>query len=164
MKKTPREVLQERARALAEEGASRQERRGALTLFRRAGQLYGLHVDEVAGAGRLREMTPVPGGPGWLIGALPFRGSVLSLIDLPKLWGTESVGVADLPTYVVLADGERRVGVLVEELLGVQEIDGAPQPYQGLARAGLSEIARKSGQPVLVLSARELMQEPRLRA
>jgi hypothetical protein len=54
------------------------------------------------------------------------------------------------------------VGVLVEELQGVQDVDANTTPYQGVDRSGLTEVARQRGSAILVLSAARLLQDPRL--
>ncbi len=162
MNRDPLGILQERARQLAERPAAQEHGKLALTMFLRSGQVYGVRTVEVEGAGRLRELSAAPGAPSWMVGAIQHRGAVLSLIDLPAFWGMETSGVADLPTYVVISDGRSRVGLLVEELRGVHDVEMATSAYQGLERSGLTEIARQGGTPILVLSSARLLQDPRL--
>ncbi len=162
MNRDPLQVLQERAKALAERPAPEAHGKLPLTMFLRGAQVYGIRTAEVEGAGRLRELSAAPGAPSWMVGAIQHRGVVLSLIDLPAFWGMETTGVADLPTYVVVSDGRAKVGILVEELRGVHDVEAATSPYQGVERSGLNEIARQNGAPILVVSASRLLQDPRL--
>jgi len=157
-----REILQERARALAAPMAAAPVDPVGLTLFRRGGQLLGVRLTQVSAGGLLRQLSPIPGGPSWLLGALHHRGEVISLLDLPALWGLPSAGVRDLPSFVVITDGARRLGLAVEELLGVHEVEGGLIPYAGEGRAGLAELARYQDRPVLVLSVPHLLSDPRL--
>ncbi|MGQ0508216.1 MAG: chemotaxis protein CheW [Myxococcaceae bacterium] len=162
MKRAPLDILQERAQQLAERPAPEQQGKVALTMFLRGGQVYGVRTLEVEGAGRLRDLSPAPGAPAWMLGAIQHRGRVLSLVDLPLFWNMETSGVADLPTYIVVSDGISQVGILVEELRGVQDVDAVTTTYQGVERSGLTEIARQAGNPILVLSAPALLQDSRL--
>lgn len=162
MSRSAKEILQERARALAAPMAQAPTDPVGLTLFRRGGQLLGIRLAEVAAGGLLRQLSPIPGGPAWLLGALHHRGQVISLLDLPTLWGLPTAGVRDLPSFVVLTDGVRRLGLAVEELLGVHEVVGGLIPYAGETRAGLQEVARYQERSVLVLSAPRLFADPRL--
>jgi purine-binding chemotaxis protein CheW len=157
------EILKERAEALARSDQASADAAVPLTLFHRGKQLYGVRLGEVEGAGRLKQFSPVPGAPPWMVGAVQHRGAILTLLDLPPFWGLEVKGLSDLPTFLVISDGLQKVGVLVEELLGVHEVDGEVAPYRGDERAGVSEVARFSGQPVLVLSAARLFQDGRLK-
>jgi hypothetical protein len=64
----------------------------------------------------------------------------------------------------VVTDGKQQIGLLVEELVGVHEVDAAIQPYRGDERVGVSEVAHWGAQPVLVLSASRLLQDGRLKS
>lgn len=157
------EILKERAEALALPDQASPEAAVPLTLFNRGKQLYGVRLGEVEGAGRLRHLSLVPGAPPWMLGAVQYRGAILTLLDLPPFWGLEVKGLSDLPTFLVVSDGHQQVGVLVEELAGVHEVEGAIVPYRGDERAGVSEIAYLGRQPVLILSAVRLFQDGRLK-
>ena len=164
MAKDPVQILKERAAAVARVEEQVAVATVPLSLFTRGKQIYGLRLGEVDGAGRLRQLSHVPGAPPWLVGAVQYRGAILTLLDLPPFWGFELKGLADLPTFVVIDSRGQRVGLLVEELLGVHEVDAAIQPYRGDERPGISEVTYLDDQPVLVLSASRLMQDGRLRA
>lgn len=158
------QILKERAEAAAHVEDQVAMATVPLSLFVRGKQLYGLRLGEVEGAGRLRQLSTVPGAPPWMVGAVQHRGTIITLLDLAPFWGMELKGLADLPTFVVVGDGRAQIGVLVEELLGVHEVDAAIQPYRGDERVGISEIAHWGQQAVLVLSAARLMQDGRLKA
>jgi purine-binding chemotaxis protein CheW len=159
---TAREILEARARALAATQEAAPLAVASLTLFRLGGQLYAVRASDVDGAGQLRELSPVPGAPAWLLGATLYRGSIVSLVDLLALWGVPAAGVRDLPSFVVLAQGARRLGLLVDQLLGNLDVEGALLPYEGPEHAGLVELARHGGEPVPVLTAASLLADPRL--
>jgi purine-binding chemotaxis protein CheW len=163
-KKASIDVLKDRARALARPLDETADRGVSLTLFSRLRTWYGVRLEEVEGAGQLREISRVPGAPPWIAGAIYHRGEVLTLIDLPAFWGQSTRGIADMPTYLVLGHDGAHIGVLVESLAGVQEVDAPPEPYRGVERVGLAEMAQRKHQPVLVLSAARLLADPRLKA
>ncbi|HEY8206851.1 MAG TPA: chemotaxis protein CheW [Myxococcaceae bacterium] len=164
MAKDAIQILKERAVAAAHVEEQVAIATVPLSLFIRGKQVYGLRLGEVEGAGRLRQLSHVPGAPAWMVGAVQHRGSILTLVDLAPFWNVEIKGLADLPTFLVISDGSQRLGLLVEELLGVHEVDAAIQPYRGDERAGISEVAHLGNQAVLVLSAARLMQDARLKA
>lgn len=164
MAKDAVQILKERAEVVAHVEEQVAIATVPLSLFVRGKQIYGLRLGEVEGAGRLRQLSHVPGAPPWMVGAVQHRGSILTLVDLASFWGVELKGLADLPTFVVVSDGAQRLGILVEELLGVHEVDAAIQPYRGDERAGISEVAHLGEQAVLVISAPRLMQDGRLKA
>jgi purine-binding chemotaxis protein CheW len=158
------DILKARAQELARPPERVPEAPLSLTLFRRGGQLFGVRLSEVSAGGLLKQLSPVPGAPPWVLGAVHHHGEVLSLLDLPALWGLARAGVADLPTFVVLHHQGRRIGVAVEELLGVHDLTGVPTPYAGDDRAGIHEIARLDTKAILVVSTARLLADPRLSA
>ena len=161
MSRAPIDVLRERAQALARRSDGASTAGLPLSLFERGGQLFGVRLEEMAAAEQLRDLVPIPGALPWMVGAVHHRGSVLTVIDFPRLWGAEAFGISDLRTYFVLTDGRARVGVLVETLHGVTELDAAPIPYRGIDRLGITDVARHRDQTVLVLSAAVLFQDGR---
>lgn len=155
------DILTERARTLSQRPIDEASTRAQFVLVRRTGLLIGLRVAEVESAGRVRDITPVPGAPEWLRGAAVHRAHVVSLIDLAGLWG-EAGGGADLPSFVCLRLRERRLGLLVEELLGFDETDATLETWQGSERAGVVAVTHRGRERVLVISAERLFSSPEL--
>lgn len=160
--KSPAEQLAERAKALALRPVEDHAPMAEFVLMRRAGVLFGFHVNEVESSGRLRELTAVPGAEDWLRGITMHRGSVLSVVDLLVFWGELKRGVADMPSFVCLSTGGRAIGLLVEELLGLDETDARLEPWQGTERPGLEAVTQRRGERVHVISAERLLLDPRL--
>src|SRR5688572_16443109 len=102
------DILKERAEALARSDQASTEAAVSLTLFTRGKQMYGVRLGEVEGAGRLKQLSLVPGAPPWMVGAVQHRGAILSLLDLPPFWGLEVKGLSDLPTFLVVSDGRQQ--------------------------------------------------------
>src|SRR4051812_942189 len=96
-------MLDERARLLARKPDDAGATGVSMVLFTRGGVTYAIAPGQVEGAGRLKDFTPVPGAPSYIVGAVQFRSRVISLVDLMVLWGLEVRGVADLPLFLVVA-------------------------------------------------------------
>lgn len=148
-------VLEARARALAKKETEDAAPRAELVLVRRGGVLLGLGVHEVESSGRVKDLTPIPGAPAWLRGATFHRGHVVSLIDLLSVWG-EGQGASDLPSFVCVRLGNRRVGLLVEELLGLDEADAQLEPWRSAERPGVVSVTQRRGERVFLISAERL--------
>ena len=153
---TPEQRLTERARHMA--SVEQAEKTGTpLALFRRLTELYGVRLADVAGAGRVRAMSPVPGGPEHVAGVTLHLGQLLPLVDLPALWKLPHHGVFDLSSFVVLSHRKVEVGVLVEQLLGLIEVPGAISPWEGAPMAGVTAVTRYAGKVVTIVSAEALL-------
>jgi purine-binding chemotaxis protein CheW len=82
---------------------------------------YAVALEHVLEVLELGELTPVPGSPATLLGLHNLRGEILASVDLGAVLGLASRGK---PRHlVVVAAGEHRAGIAVDELF-----DLAPLP------------------------------------
>lgn len=105
----------------------------------------------------------VPGVPSFVRGTAIVRGKPTPVIDLRDLLGDE-VDRPPARLVTVRVDAERRVGLLVDEVLGLRNaatLSGEPLPPL-LADAGagvVDELARLDGQLLTILRAGSLLPE-----
>lgn len=92
---------------------------------------YGIPLEFVVEVVSLNSVSLVPGGPGFLQGVVHFRGMILSLLNLSRLFGTPETGIADIHFYIVVQGAGHRVAIAagdVEDLLDVPIEDIKPAP------------------------------------
>ncbi len=98
------------------------------------GERYAFPVQAVREVARALEVTPVPGAPPAVRGVHSLRGEVLPVLELATLLG---LGGGEADRVVVVEDGGRRAGLVVDELLDVRdlpgELQGAEAPLAGSA-------------------------------
>ncbi len=135
-----REVLAERARALAE--SRHEERRETLSVlaFRVGGERYAVPIDAVDHVLESRGLCPLPGAPRYVLGALVSRSRVVPVLDLRQVLGLEGGGMSDLTRVVVVEAAEEYFGLAAEEVDGRQELPRVelslppPGPFTHLSR------------------------------
>lgn len=119
-------VLRERAQALARPPYSPPvEEQIELLEFRVAREHYAVerrHVQEVC---PLRELTPLPGTPGFLLGLVNVRGRVLPVFDLKKLFELPEQGLADMHRIVLIRGNDMELGLMADTVIGVRSIPRA---------------------------------------
>ena len=89
-------------------------------------QRYGISVDDVLEVQALDHFTVVPRTPAFLPGVVHWRGTVLSLLDLGRLFGIPEAGLADVHVYVVVEAAGRRVGIVAHE---IEDVYGVPRSH-----------------------------------
>lgn len=119
------EILRSRARALAQVGDGRD---GSQTLyqlveFQLAGERYGIDTLFVQEVHPLKELTPLPGTPSFLLGIVNIRSSILPIIDLKKFFGLPGEGITDLNKIIIVQNKDVWVGILADIIWGVTEIE-----------------------------------------
>ncbi len=94
--------------------------------FHKGPQRYGIPIDEVVEVQALEHFSRVPGAPSFVPGVIHWRGAILSLLDLSRLFEIRETGLADLHTCVIVQAAGRRVAIAtgeIEELYSVPEIE-----------------------------------------
>lgn len=93
-----------------------------LLSFRLGEEVYAVLVKDVREVLRIRDLTPVPNAPSYLVGVTSLRGAVLPVIDLCKRLGL-TTGVRDEKSRIVVASsGEEDAGLIVDRVTGVVRI------------------------------------------
>jgi purine-binding chemotaxis protein CheW len=117
--------LQKRARNLQTRHLSEGPQGPQLSFlaFRKGRQRFGLATDNVLEVLALNQISPVPWTPSFVCGAIHWRGAILTLLDLVKLFGLAESGIADTHAAIVVEAAGRRVALLSGE---IDEIHSVP--------------------------------------
>lgn len=117
------EILRKRAEALARE-PEKEESGDSLEVleFSLAYERYGLETMFVREVYPLKEFTPLPGTPPFVLGIINVRGKILSVLDLKKFFDLPEKGLTDLNKVIVLSSDSMEFGVLADEIIGVRSI------------------------------------------
>jgi chemotaxis signal transduction protein len=117
-------VLEERARRLAHHRLPRREPEpGEEQLLVRVGtEAYGLPTAAVVAVARDPVVTPVPGAPAGWAGLVAVRSRPPAVLGLAAVLGVPGAGSGS--AVVLVAASEGTVGLLVDEILGVERLVG----------------------------------------
>lgn len=139
-------TLRERARSLARRELEPEIRTeyAHLIVVRREDSLYGLPIDAVDEVRRIR-LTHLPGAGGAIQGIFHLRGEIVSLVDL-RCFTTTVVRPAhgEQLLAVVLSDGDRTIGIRIDEALGPRTIftDELNPDAAGVANGVVTALTR----------------------
>ncbi len=132
------------------------------------GRHFGVPIDQVKEAIRLRPITRVFLVPAWVAGIINLRGDVVSVIDLGAFLGLGPTLVEE-STRILVASVEGRTGGLLADrvtevrpvdLAGLQPADTvAAEEEQGLVHG---VVTLDEGEPLAVLDLAALFSSPRL--
>lgn len=117
-----REVLEARARALAESREEEQTEILTVLAFQVGGERYAVPIERVEHVLEARGLCPLPGAPRHVLGALVSRARVVPVLDLRQLLGLEGGGMSDLAKVIVLEVDEEAFGLAAESVDGRQEL------------------------------------------
>lgn len=159
-------ILAERATVLARETLPGPDPRDLLEVvaFQLAGATYALELTRVREVAVLRDLTPAPGCPAFVLGIVNLRGEIHTVIDLKKLFVLPESALSDSHRLIVLDDAEARLGILADAILGTRRV------LQADLQAGASEIAGTcadyragvTADRMIVLDAARILEDPRI--
>lgn len=144
-----RKILRTRARALAgePETARASEAHMEVVEFRLADEHYAVEAGYVREVQPLREFTPLPGTPSFVLGLVNVRGQLLSVIDLKKFFELPERGLTDLNKVIVVRTAATELGILADGIVGTklilrQDVQEPPPTLTGIRAEYLRGIGR----------------------
>ena len=116
------ETLKERAKALAKARVERDDANLEVVVFKLAHERYALELTHIREVHPLKELTPLPGTPDFVLGIVNIRGRILSVIDIKRFFDLPEKGLTDLNQVIILQSDEMEFGILADEILGTSSI------------------------------------------
>src|SRR5690554_2574109 len=84
---------------------------------------YGIDVLKIESIERIGNITRVPKAPEATIGVMNLRGNIVPVLSFRQKLGLQLCGFDDEMRIIVLDGEDDRVGILVDKVLDVKEID-----------------------------------------
>ena len=155
-------VLTARARTLAAEAAAPPGAGFEVLEFRLAGEHYAVENSWVREVYPLREFTPLPGTPPFVLGIIHVRGQIVSVLDLKKFFDLPSQGLSDLNKVIVLSNGRMEFGLLADVILGTRRLlnDDLQAPLPTLTDIRAEYLLGVTRQRQVVLDGEKLLSDP----
>ena len=118
-----KQILKARARVLAKDpGAGGVTPSVEVLEFLLASERYGIESSRVREVYPLKELTPLPCTPSFVLGIINVRGKILSVIDIKKFFELPEKGLTDLNKVIIVHTEEMELGLLADEITGMQSI------------------------------------------
>jgi purine-binding chemotaxis protein CheW len=124
--------------------------------FKVAGLLLGIDVLDIQEVIRHQEPTRVPTAPAFIQGLINLRGQIVTVLDLRKRLGIGPGLLLDQPMDVVVRTSGGAIGLVVDEVCDVFEIDKSalerpPETIPETIRRRISGLYPLADRSLLVL-------------
>jgi purine-binding chemotaxis protein CheW len=160
------QILHERAKSIARPPLDRESASGHIEVveFLLADEHYGIESVWVREVFSLRDLTPVPCTPPFVVGVLNVRGQIRTVIDIRRFFDLPLKGLTDLNKVLFLETEQMQTGILADEILGVRSIaPGALQaPLPTMTGARAEYLRGITPDRVAVLDAVKVLSDKRL--
>jgi len=155
-------ILKERASALAvEPEVPVQDEKIEVIEFFLAHERYGIESSYVREVYPLKDLTPVPCTPPFVLGIINVRGRILSVIDLKKFFNLPEKGLGDLNKVLILSSKDMEFGVLADSITGVRTVPaaGLQKSLPTLTGVGEEYLKGVSDDHLIVLDAGRILSD-----
>jgi purine-binding chemotaxis protein CheW len=166
---TPEEsqkILRARAHALAQEPESEEATRGGREVveFLLAYETYGVESMYVREVYPVKELTPLPCTPPFILGIINVHGQILSVIDLKKFFDLPETGLTDHNKVIVLHNDTMVFGILADAILGVRSIplDSIQPSLPTLTGIRAAYLKGVTGERLVIIDAAKLLTDKTL--
>ncbi len=125
-------ILRERARELAHEHKKKDTSHGYLRVleFLLAYEKYAIETAHVREVYPLKDLTPLPCTPPYVLGIINVRGQILSVIELKKFFELPEKGISNLNKVIIISTNKTvfrgvegmEFGIVADAVFGVRSI------------------------------------------
>lgn len=153
-------ILKKRAELLARETAAKVDGESIEVVeFLLASEHYGIESRYIREVYPLKDYTPLPGVPPFVLGLLNVRGRIISVVDIKKFFDLPEKGISDLNKVIIIADDAMEFGILADTILGVQSIAVRDFASPLLTLTGIREEYLKgvTGERMVVLDGARIL-------
>jgi purine-binding chemotaxis protein CheW len=159
-------ILKARARALAKEQDQAVAARSfiEITEFRLAAETYGIESSFVREVYQLKDFTPLPGVPSFVLGIVNVRGQILSVVDLKNIFNLPDKGLGELNKVIILHNGRMEFGILADAVLGTRPVplDAIQAPPVTVTGIGAEYLKGITGERTVILDAKKILDDEKI--
>ncbi len=161
-----RAILRERALIFAREVDSADTAEEVLTIieFRLANETYGIASAFVREVYPLKDFTPLPDTPAFILGIINVRGSILSVVDMKKFFNLPDKGLGELNKVIIIHDSNMEFGILADSIIGtfsipLKDIQPSPNTVSGI---GVDYLRGVTDNCVIILDAEKILGDEKI--
>jgi purine-binding chemotaxis protein CheW len=159
--KETRAILKKRAKALAQEPVQDELKYNYIEIveFRLSQETYGIESAFVREVYPLKDLTPLPCTPSFVLGIVNIRGQILSVIDLKKFFNLPEKGFGDLNKIIIIRNETMEFGILADVILGTCQIpyEAIQPPLPTVTGIGAEYLKGVTGECVIILNAEMIL-------
>ncbi len=117
-------ILKQRARILSQEARNNEAGEEYIEIleFLLAQERYGIETRHIREVYPLKELTPLPSTPPFVLGVVNARGRIVPVVDIKTIFGLPDRGLTDLNKLIIVRANGMELGLLADTIVGVQRV------------------------------------------
>ncbi|MDF2530733.1 MAG: chemotaxis protein CheW [Clostridia bacterium] len=135
-----------------------------LVVFKLDKEEYGVDIMQVQEISPYQKLTKVPNSPDFVDGIVNLRGDVIPVVSLKKKFRLIESEVTELTRLIVINNGNRRTGFVVDDASEVitisdKDIEEAPPMIVGADRKYIQGVGKLDKRILIILNLHKLLTE-----
>ena len=128
------------------------------------GEGYAIESHAVREVYPLRDLTPLPCTPPFVMGIINVRGQILAVLDLRRFFDLPIQGLTDASKVIILGTDQIRVGLLANSVAGVRAIaaDSIQPPLPTLSGIHSEYLRGVTAEPLVILDAARILGDDKI--
>lgn len=110
-----------------------------ILVFRLNKEFYATDIMQVERILGYTEPTNLPGSPDFLFGVIPYEKTIIPVISLSKRFSIPQAEISDDTKIIVSKQNDEKIGIVVDEVSEVCDIDAADIEVPSHSVIGISE-------------------------
>lgn len=159
-------ILRKRAAELYESGFENTESENGTEaiVFKTGNETYAVDTNYLSEVFPFREITKIPCTPPYILGVVNYRGKIISVTDLKKLFDIQGDFLNEKNRILILKKDKMELGVFADEVIGMILIDEDRLQRSLSSLKGIRERYLKGITPerIVYLDAGKLLGDPKL--
>lgn len=159
-------ILRERARALARVAPPAPATGSMLELleFGLAAERYALETRYVQEVHPLRDLTPLPCVPAFVLGIVNLRGRIVPVLDIKRFFGLPEQGITDLHRIILVSGNALELGLLADVIIGIRTLatDSLQTSLPTLSGIHAEYLQGVNQERLVVLNLERMLTDPRI--
>lgn len=159
-----KQILRARAQVLARPTDTVRPTEAPLELlaFHLARERYALETRYVRGVHPLKNLTPLPSTPPFVLGIVNVRGRIVPVFDIRKFFNLLESGLTDLHRVILVGGNDLEIGLLADMGVGVitiaaQSVQPPPPTFTGIGARYLKGV---TAERLVVLDISSILTDP----
>lgn len=161
-----RRILRARAQALARPAQHAALAEDSLDVleFRLAQERYALETRYVREVYPLKDLTPLPCTPPFVLGIVNVRGRITPVIDIKKFFDLPDQGLTDLHRIILVGAGDLELGLLADVIVGVRSVplESLQPSLPTLTDIGGEYLKGVTAERLVVLDLARILADPKI--
>lgn len=159
-------ILQQRAKELAKQHqAPVFGDQTEVIRFQLHPEVYAIATDLVQEVITMDSLTPIPGTPGFIMGIVNYRGTILSVVNLKRFLGITETGLTQMNKIIVLRDEQMEFGLVVDKILNTESVHSSSisAPPIAMSENGSEIIKGMIGNDTILINDVKLLHSNKMR-